>query len=183
MTTTELSTEGSAEHIGAMAPLTAAGLRALAADAGSGTLRAHTDLLAEALVSVTDTKPPLSIGEVADVVGVSVHTLRWYERIGLVDVPRTAGGHRSYDVDAIGRVIFLTRLRLTGMPITEIQEYVSLVASGPETVSVRRTMLERHREALRRRMDELEFSLAVLDHKIASYCCDPTDAPHEEATA
>lgn len=162
-------------------PLTAAGLQALAAEAGASELRPLTELLAEALVSVTDATPPLAIGEVAELVGVSVHTLRWYERIGLVAVPRTASGHRAYDTDAIGRVIFLTRLRLTDMPIAEIQEYVALVAAGPSTADARRDMLERHRETLRRRMDELSFSLAVLDYKIASYCTD-TPATDKETS-
>ena len=150
-------------------PLTAARLREMVAAASTEGLRDVVDLLAEALVAATDARPPLRIGEVAEFVGVSAHTLRWYESIGLVQVPRDDAGYRSYDTQAIGRIIFVTRLRLTDMPVATIREYVDLAAAGESTVPQRRRMLQDHRDALRKRIDDLAFSLAVVDYKLASY--------------
>lgn len=65
----------------------------------------------------------MPIAEVAAITGVSAHTLRYYERIGLVDVPRDVTGRRIYDSQALGRVVFLTRLRLSDMSIRDIQHY------------------------------------------------------------
>ena len=158
---------------------TAAELRSVVARTDPAELPSLTGLLAASLVSACDAEPPLTIGEVADLVGTSVHTLRWYERIGLLAVPRSPGGQRSYDTEAIGRVVFITRLRLTDLPIAEIRSYLELVAAGPVTVPQRLDLLERHRAELQRRIDDLQFSLAVLDYKIAGYggACTPDPDP------
>lgn len=152
-----------------VAPLTAAALRELVAEAGVERVRDLTDVLARALVEASDVEPPLRIGEVADFVGVSAHALRWYESVGLVRVPRDEAGNRSYDLEAIGRVVFITRLRLTDMPVAAIRDYMDLVSAGEHTVARRRQLLEEHREKLRKQLDELAFSAAVLDYKIAEY--------------
>src|ERR671917_1288255 len=89
----------------------------------------------------------LTIAEVAERCGVSAHTLRYYERIGLLDVSRDAAGHRVYDARDYARVVFLTRLRMTGMPIRELQRYVALVAEGEASVPERLRMLLAHRDA------------------------------------
>ncbi|MGI8723150.1 MAG: MerR family transcriptional regulator [Geodermatophilaceae bacterium] len=67
----------------------------------------------------------MPIAEVAAITGVSAHTLRYYERIGLVDVPRDVTGRRIYDSQALGRVVFLTRLRLSDMSVRDIQHYLT----------------------------------------------------------
>jgi DNA-binding transcriptional MerR regulator len=124
---------------------------------------------------VTTTEPVLpaldglTIAEVADKTGVTAHTLRYYERIGLVEVPRNAAGRRRYTAEEVGRVMFITRLRLTEMPIRDIQAYFRLVAEGPGTEPQRLALLERHRDAVRTRLGELQEALAVVDHKIATY--------------
>jgi hypothetical protein len=64
-----------------------------------------------------DLPTELAIGEVAQATGVSAHTLRYYERIGLVEVDRDAGGRRTHDSEALAGVIFVTRLRMSDMPI------------------------------------------------------------------
>ncbi len=87
---------------------------------------------------------PLTVGEVAELLGVSGHTLRYYERIGLVDVGRSVSGQRRYDRAALGRVIFITRLRWSGMSIRDITEYVQLVEKGDSTTDERLALLHRH---------------------------------------
>ena len=111
----------------------------------------------------------LGIAEVAELVGVSAHTLRYYERIGLVEVDRDQAGYRLYDRDAIGRIVFITRLRLSDMPIRDITRYLELVEEGERTVPERRELLEAHRESIRSQITDLQVALAVVDYKIATY--------------
>lgn len=120
----------------------------------------------------TWTPPPdaaLTIAEVAAHTGVSAHTLRYYERIGLLDVARDTSGHRVYSASDYGRVVFLSRLRMTGMPIRDLQRYIALVAAGDDTVPQRREMLAAHRDAVRAQLAELQFALDAVEFKIASY--------------
>lgn len=104
--------------------------------------------------------------------GVSAHTLRYYERIGLVRVGRSGSGHRRYDAAAVRRLVFLTRMRTSGMPIRDLRRYVDLVEKGEDTVPARLAMLAEHREALRTRIDDLQLALAATDYKIALYSQD-----------
>ncbi|MGC4964307.1 MerR family transcriptional regulator [Gordonia sp. DT101] len=110
-----------------------------------------------------------TIAEAADLLGVSAHTLRYYERIGLVDVPRDAVGNRTYDAAAVRRLVFLTRMRLSGMAIRDLQHYVELVDRGDDTVDERLEMLLEHRDTVRRQIAELTLSLAATEYKIATY--------------
>jgi len=76
-------------------------------------------------------EPTFTIAEVAERTGVSAHTLRYYERIGLLDVGRHASGHRRFSGRDVDRVVFIGRLRATAMPIPDIQRYFALVAPRP----------------------------------------------------
>jgi DNA-binding transcriptional MerR regulator len=111
-----------------------------------------------------------TINEVSATTGLSVHTLRYYERAGLLlSVPRNAGGHRRYsrmDVDALN---FVTRLRQTGMPIHRVREYVALARQGRPTVEARRKLLEEHRKSICQEIQALEQNLAIVDYKIDLY--------------
>jgi len=111
----------------------------------------------------------LPIAEVSALTGVTAHTLRYYERIGLVSVGRDGGGRRSYDREALGRVVFITRLRMSDMPIRDIRRYVELVDQGQSTVPERLDLLVEHRASIQSRMADLQWALAVIDYKITSY--------------
>lgn len=104
--------------------------------------------------------------------GVSAHTLRYYERIGLVRVGRSGSGHRRYDAAAVRRLVFLTRMRTSGMPIRDLRRYVDLVEEGEGTVPARLAILTEHRTRLHSRIDELQLALAATDYKIALYSQD-----------
>jgi len=116
-----------------------------------------------------DDDGPLGIAEAAARTGVTAHTLRYYERIGLLDVPRDAAGHRAYGEAEIARIVFITRLRLTAMPIRDIQAYFGLVDDGPGNEDRRLALLERHRDQVKARLADLESALAVIEFKIATY--------------
>lgn len=111
----------------------------------------------------------MTIAEIADLLDISPHTLRYYERAGLVEVARDGNGHRAYDAEAARRLVFLTRMRLSGMPIRTLQHYIALVDAGEDTVPERLEMLIEHRDIIRRRIRELTLSLTAAEYKIATY--------------
>jgi DNA-binding transcriptional MerR regulator len=129
---------------------------------------AVTEVADSRLTGTRDTDV-LSIAEVAERTGVTAHTLRYYERVGMLDVPRDDAGRRLYGPDEVGRVIFITRLRMTAMPIRDIQAYFRLVAQGPGTEPERLALLERHRDDVKARIVDLESALATIEFKIATY--------------
>jgi DNA-binding transcriptional MerR regulator len=114
-------------------------------------------------------QPTFSIAEVAEETGVSAHTLRYYERIGLLDVGRQPSGHCGYIQADVDRAVFITRLRATAMPIRQIQRYFALVALGPSTENEGLALLQSHRTEVRARLHELEAALDAIEHKIARY--------------
>lgn len=111
-----------------------------------------------------------SIAQAAARSGLSIDTLRYYERIGLVEPPaRDSGGRRTYSDEDLGWLEFLTRLRTTGMPIRMMREYAQLRHRGVGTSGKRRQILVEHRAGVRERIAELQSCLDTLDHKIANY--------------
>jgi DNA-binding transcriptional MerR regulator len=112
----------------------------------------------------------LSIAATAERTGVSAHTLRYYERIGLIDpVPRDESGRRLYRDDDLVRVDFLRKLRSTGMPIVQMQEYVDLVRKGPSTEPARLRLLEEHRRRVINDLEHLNDCLGAINFKIDRY--------------
>lgn len=112
----------------------------------------------------------MRIGEVAERTGLSIDTLRFYEKIGLiVPPPRDDGGRRDYAADTIEWIGFLGQLNATGMKQAERVRYAALRSAGPATVRERREMLEAHRDTIRRRIADLTATLALMDRKVAAY--------------
>ncbi|MGF1571198.1 MAG: MerR family transcriptional regulator [Nodosilinea sp.] len=113
----------------------------------------------------------LTIQQVAAATGLSVHTLRYYERCGLIAaIDRATSGHRRYSADDIRWIEFLTKLRRTGMPIRQMQRYAVLVRQHPDTAfGERRQMLEAHRQTVLAQIQQLQDNLAVIDWKIQHY--------------
>lgn len=113
----------------------------------------------------------MSIAEAARRTGVSVHTLRYYERAGLVvtAVDRTTGGRRRYHQLDLDWIAVCTKLRATGMPIKKISRYAELVAAGPGNEPDRLALLEAHRSDVIARIAEAQHNLELIDHKIDVY--------------
>src|SRR5262249_9238897 len=109
-----------------------------------------------------------SIQQVAELTGLSIDTLRYYERIKLLEpVSRASSGHRRYsqrDLDWIGLLI---NLRETGMPLAEMHHFAELRRQGDATASERLRLLEHHQQALEQRMQQLQQRMAALQQKIA----------------
>ncbi len=112
----------------------------------------------------------LAIADAASLCGLSPHTLRYYERIGLLGpVARGAGNQRRFDEQDLAWLAFLQRLRTTGMPIREMQRFAKLRRAGEATISARRSLLEEHRDEVLERIVELQRDLEVLTDKISHY--------------
>ena len=113
----------------------------------------------------------LSISEAAERTGLSTHTLRYYEREGLMlsGVDRASSSHRRYSDGDIAWVEFLTKLRSTAMPIAKVREYVDLVRQGAGSTPARLELLLKHRESVIAQLDEMTNSLAAIDYKISTY--------------
>jgi DNA-binding transcriptional MerR regulator len=116
------------------------------------------------------TQTSLTIQEAAEETGLTVHTLRYYERIGLLmPIERAANGHRRYSQRDINLIQMLNRWRQTGMPLVDIQHYVRLLQEGDATAGERRALLEAHRQTVVNQIEELQATLKVIDYKIQNY--------------
>jgi DNA-binding transcriptional MerR regulator len=112
----------------------------------------------------------LSIRDAAQTLGLSGHTLRYYEQIGLIpSVSRNGGGHRSYSRTDLDWIRFLICLKATGMGISEMQAFAELRMQGEISVPARRRLLEVHRAQLQERLRGLREHLDVLEAKIEHY--------------
>ena len=110
----------------------------------------------------------LTIGQVAETIGVSTHTLRYYEQAGLIrPVGRTQAGHRLYSPADLDWLQFVMRLKATGMPIAGMQAFAALRAQGQPTIDARRDLLVAHRDAVLARIAELQHNLGAIVDKIA----------------
>ncbi len=123
------------------------------------------------LRGVTEESRTLTIAEAAAATGLTPHTLRYYERDGLLldAVERASSGHRRYTERDLGWIHLLTRLRATGMPIREIREYAELVRQGEGTEPERMALLRAHRDAVRAQLAEVTEHLAAIEMKIDVY--------------
>lgn len=110
------------------------------------------------------------VGEAAAKVGLTTHTLRWYELQGLLDPPaRDSAGRRRYSTRDIDWLVLLTKLRRTGMPVRDMRRYAELARPGPATIPARRRLFEEHRDRVLGRIADLNADLDVLNHKIKLY--------------
>lgn len=111
-----------------------------------------------------------AIAEAAHRSGLSIDTLRYYERIELISPPaRDSAGRRAYSDNDLAWLEFLTKLRTTGMPIQLMREYAALCREGEVTAAPRKEILERHRDDVRERVHQLLACLDILDYKIDNY--------------
>jgi DNA-binding transcriptional MerR regulator len=116
------------------------------------------------------TSAELTIAEVAERTGLTRHTLRYYERDGLMlDVGRADSGHRRYSEHDLGWIELITKLRATGMPIREVRRYAELVRAGDGNEDERLALLRAHRERVRAQLDAMAAHLDAIEIKISYY--------------
>ena len=112
-----------------------------------------------------------TVAEAAAATGLTAHTLRYYERDGLLlqDVARSAAGHRRYTDGDLAWIEMLTRLRSTGMPIREVRRYAELVRRGAGNEADRLELLRQHRQRVLAQLTEVQEHLGAIDRKIGIY--------------
>ncbi len=112
----------------------------------------------------------LTPAQMAERSGVSIETLRYYEREGLINaISRTASGHRRYNPDDVMWIEVLRCLRDTGMSIEQLRQYCDLGEQGDHTQPERLHLLQSHREAVLAQIAQMHESLKLIDHKIDFY--------------
>ena len=115
-------------------------------------------------------KDKLTIQEVTEATGLSAHTLRYYERVGLIHpIAREENTRRYYSADDVGWIDFLLKLRATGMSIKEMQRYAELQRQGDETLPERVEMLKSLRDKVEGHIQELNEHLNLICYKIEIY--------------
>jgi DNA-binding transcriptional MerR regulator len=126
-------------------------------------------------------QPRLSIGEVAQRTGLSVHALRFYEREGMLASPveRTADGRRVYRERDLEWLDLCIKLRASGMPLAAIRRYAELVREGPGNEKERLNILRQHQQRMIAQIAALTTCLQMISFKINLYqdslTADPSD--------
>lgn len=118
----------------------------------------------------------MTIKEVAEITGISIDNLRYYERIGLIpEVPRTSSGIRDYDDISLRWVEFAMHFKKAGMPLESIREYIQLAIKGESTKAARREILLEAKEDLEAKIRDIQESLDVIYYKLDTYeqKCEP----------
>jgi DNA-binding transcriptional MerR regulator len=112
----------------------------------------------------------MKIAEVSERYDISLDTLRYYERIGLIQpVNRKENGIRDYNEIDLKRVEFAKCMRSAGLPVEVLIEYVQLVQQGDKTIEARKEILEEQRKHLVTKMEEMQKTLDMLNYKIDVY--------------
>lgn len=115
-------------------------------------------------------KSTYTIQQVTELTGLSPHTLRYYEKAGLMrTIERDANGYRLYSEADLEWLRFLIRLRDTGMPIRRMQHFAELRYRGDETVGERIQLLEVHKKEIIGQIAKLTETLEALNHKTDHY--------------
>lgn len=121
-------------------------------------------------MSVVASSDGVTIAEAARVAGISAHTIRYYERAGLLaPVERNGSGHRRFTEQDVEWIVVITKLRATGMSIRRVRQYAELVREGDGNEAERLALLESHRKDVLRRLNEVQRNLELVDYKIGLY--------------
>jgi DNA-binding transcriptional MerR regulator len=112
----------------------------------------------------------LTIAEVSKKYDLTADTLRYYEKIGLLNnVPRTESGIRNYDKNSCRMIEFIKCMRGAGVEIEVLIEYMSLFEKGKSTVKARKKLLEEQREKLLEKQKNINETVDRLNYKISLY--------------
>lgn len=121
----------------------------------------------------------MTIKEAAQKTGISADNLRYYERIGLIPpVPRKENGIRDFDQRTLEWIDFVIKFKRAGMSLESIAEYMRLATQGDSTRAARKEILQQTRNALQKKLEELQEAIAFADYKINDFygdCVSATD--------
>jgi DNA-binding transcriptional MerR regulator len=127
-------------------------------------------IVERAATSAEQREATLTIGDVSEATGLSVDTIRYYDRAGLIpQLGRTSAGHRTFLIEHLRWIGLIDRLRTSGMSIRQIRAYMQLALAGDSTIDQRRCLLQEHEHAVIAKITELQESLAIVRAKLALY--------------
>ena len=110
------------------------------------------------------------ISQVSKLSGLSIHTLRYYEKEGLLkNISRNSSGRRIYSTIDIGWLEWIQRLKSTGMSLDEIKQFSNLRSLGDASITDRKNMLIDHAEHLESEINRLQSELAIVKYKVKDY--------------
>ena len=130
-----------------------------------------------------------TIGDAAAELGMPASTIRFYEKNGLIpNQQRSSNGRRLFDEDDLEWMRFVERLKVSGMPIKEIREYIELYIAGDSTIEERRRIVYERRAAIDSQIEELMLARDFIDYKCWYYdvasesgtCDTPKNMPFDE---
>ena len=130
-----------------------------------------------------------TIGDAAAELGMPASTIRFYEKNGLIpNQQRSSDGRRLFDEDDLEWMRFVERLKVSGMPIKEIREYIELYIAGDSTIEERRRIVYERRAAIDSQIEELMLARDFIDYKCWYYdvasesgtCDTPKNMPFDE---
>ena len=109
----------------------------------------------------------MKIKKISKLTEVSAHTLRYYEKIGLLmDIARDSKGHRYYSDRDVIWIEFIKRLKATNMPLNEIRRFAKLRVRGDSTIDERVEILENHESRVKQQMERLKYHQEKIREKI-----------------
>ena len=112
----------------------------------------------------------MKISEISKITGLSEHTLRFYEKSGLIrNVAKRAGGVRDYGPNDLNTLSMIECLKKTGMSLNDIRTFIQWCDGGDETISQRHNMFLERRAAVMAQIAELKNTLKIIDFKIKYY--------------
>ncbi|MCW3061994.1 MAG: MerR family transcriptional regulator [Capsulimonas sp.] len=143
----------------------------------------ETAVLDTSVRSAVVSHDDLTVQQVVEMTGLSEHTLRYYERLGLIQPVRRhhSSGHRRYSSEDLARLETLSCLRATGMPLAEMRQYFEALADGAHAAARQRALLADHKAVLQERLRQMQRNLEYLDLKISYW--DAVEARDDEAAA
>jgi DNA-binding transcriptional MerR regulator len=111
-----------------------------------------------------------TIGEIAETTGLSIHTLRYYEKEGIMpSVKRNNSGIRIYEKTDLEVLQFIRCLKETGMPVIDIKKFVNLLVQGDHTIEKRIDLLQKQKENVQSQVNQLMSYIQMLDGKVKLY--------------
>ncbi len=130
-----------------------------------------------------------TIGDAASELGMPASTIRFYEKNGLIpNQQRSSDGRRLFDEDDLEWMRFVERLKVSGMPIKEIREYIRLYMEGDSTIEERRRIVYERRDAIDKQLEELQLARDFIEYKCWYYdvasdsgtCDTPKNMPYDD---
>ncbi len=109
----------------------------------------------------------MKIKRISQLTGLSAHTLRYYEKIGLLlNIERDSKGYRDYSEKDLVWIEFIKRLKATNMPLNEIKRFAEFRSKGDSTINDRLKILENHQSRVNEQMDNLSIHQKKIKEKI-----------------